>query len=60
MQGTQQLTKTKDGKATIVLDNDEAASNNGGSAVNANGNFDKKKIMNLIRVNWIVLVFCSN
>ena len=51
MQGTQQLAKTKDGKATIVLDDDEAANNNGGSAVNANGNFDKKKIMNLIRVS---------
>ena len=50
MQGTRQLAKTKDGKATIMLDNDEAANNNGGS-VNANGNFDKKKIMNLIRVS---------
>ncbi|XP_066928415.1 uncharacterized protein [Clytia hemisphaerica] len=47
MQGTQQLARTKDGKATIVLENDEAANNNGGSVVN--GDYDKTKIMNLIR-----------
>ena len=45
MQGAQQLTKTKDGKITIVNNKD-----NDGTRFNVDAEFDKNKVMDIIKV----------
>lgn len=45
MQGAQQLTKTKDGKVTIKNNG-----NDDDTRVNVNTEFDKNKVMNILKV----------
>lgn len=45
MQGAQQLTKTKDGKVTIQNNEDK-----NGNHFNVNTEFDKNKVMTIIKV----------
>ena len=54
MQGTQQLVKDKDGKVTVVAQNN--GDNDNSSSFNADSEFDKDKVMNIIKASCVCIV----